>query len=520
MSPTNSTFMLQVMAAINLANRHPHLFRLKSKLNNCGFDSVLLQSAEFAEFENELFPILNFVFKYRNESYNIPIDPVEVQTASEVLSEIISWLNEIIKQKSFSQMVLFYSVFSFFDIPISQILTLLNLSLEEKKWFVSEHFNLFHKLDTNFSLGHGAPYSEGEFYRIYKEGIAENNLKKIYELVFALERGMGYNFPFIILLVAKTLFELDINLFYDLVNSTISFPKTQLLIEAISAPALLLSTVFKNEKNIWLIIEIVRYYASLKNTISTDQAQLCALLLKRMSYLNDSIFWQFIMLFNDSGNTIIIFAETFTLLNEKYLLQYATIIKIDEFFTDEKSKSYNIFFDILYTPSHKRITKSFCEVVNKRWHDHLDEYVSQEKFANDIIHTNIENVVLKYLLIFSTPNTVLKELNKELNKMLRSNLGWYKNSSQQQTYYFVILTKIYVLSHALKYTTPSCSLTKTKKKLQEVILDKRKRLRFHSQLELPQVLSLLKENISFKKFYNKRKRKGNVFPKKSLASNQ
>ena len=386
--------------------------------------------------------------------------------------------------------------FCFFDIKISALLRLLSISHEDKTWFLNEHFNLLQKTNIDISIDRDAPYQENQFLKIFKEGIEESNLEKIYQLVFSIERGRGFEFPYITKLVAKSLFELDFNLTFDLINQTESFIKTLFYCDSISFQSLLIPTIFKNEHNTWLLIEIVRNYASLKDQIYAEQAQLCSLLLKKLCHLNENIFWQFVKLYNNSANAIIILAETFLLVEDKYLFLYAELIKIDDYYSEEKSKAYNIFFDILFVPGKKNAAIKFGKIVYRKWLNFLDEYLLQEKYTNQIIQTIYDGIVLRFILKTFSPAELFREFNHNLNNIVNLRLQWHKGFQQYQKIYFMILSRLYLLSHFFKYNNKWYHLrNRINKKIEELLSNERVWLLFHDSIELPEVYKTIKKNL-------------------------
>jgi hypothetical protein len=341
-----------------------------------------------------------------------------------------------------------------FNLPSSFLLQVHFITKENDTTKLSD--NLIKVLETiklETQLKPGAPYHEKELKATSVEGINEENIEKIYQLILSIERGgKGFHFNYLLENLIFFFFQFDTGQFVKHLDS-LKHPETVVFyLQSFSENNLIEISNSYSQNNQWVHFELIRQIIDREGEdydVNSSSIQSIIKSLESLHNHNIAIYKQAILFFHRSKffNSALGYQmkdltedETREILNsiipfDKYNnnLEQRTIL-LEEF---SKGVSEDLY--------HKGLTTVF-----NRWKDLCTSITeSEDSYQSDVLLTDYANFIVQYYTHLDKKE-IINLINSSFNNLIWINSEWFINQSQQITKYHLYLTEVYFLSYAYK----------------------------------------------------------------------
>lgn len=477
-------FLKHVTSKYCLKDGHDKLRLIATPLWNIPIEKCQ-DSIEFEHFEEDLTSLLTFLFIYQESNNTVIINNSDVEEAAGILSEVKKWIDEYLTSGNTNIFTLIYSVLAYFSFSIDEIFQLSLYSKEEIDRITTEYYKIIDVINFSQVLKDGAPYEEKEIVRIFVEGETNKDIDKIYTMVTSLEMGVGFNFPYMYQSIILSIFNNNYEYFIRLVNSANSFIKTYFIVKSIDYTSIFQKILIKDIHSELFLIELIRR-ACLDKSSKNDLQLNISEYLTKLASIDEDLFWQVIKYLKNSELLILSLSYAFIRMDNSFLSKYSEFFEFEEFPGPNNGKVYDQFLRNLYIPSKKHAVRQFCSIIYGKWELFTANMISYNKSLYDIYLSSYDKIIQWHILQTLSFKDIRKELNKQIRNLERIDSIWFIDISQQSTFYFISLTKLYLFAFGIKEKQyPFRQIISLRKKIRTILNDKRlyTKHKFSTELE-------------------------------------
>lgn len=371
------------------------------------------------------------------------------QTLSSILLTIKKYFDIAVTTGDVKSLLIFLSVNCYLKIDIKHFIT---EEIDTTK--LSDSLtNVLEKIKLETQLKPDAPYHEKELKATSVEGINEQNIDKIYQLILSIERsGRGFHFNYLLENLIFFFIQFNTEQFVKHLDS-LTHPETVVFyLQSLSENTLIEISNSYNQNNKWVHFELIRQIIEKEGKdydVNSSGIQSILKSLESLHNHNIVIYKQAIIFFHRSKffNSALGYLmkdltedETLEILKsiipfDKYNnnLEQRTIL-LEEF---SKGVSEDVY--------HKGLTTVF-----NRWKNLFSSISeSEDSYQSDVLLTDYANFIVQYYTHLDKKE-IINLINNSLNNLIWINSEWFINQSQQITKYHLYLTEVYFLSYAYR----------------------------------------------------------------------
>ncbi|MDE3182840.1 MAG: hypothetical protein KGM16_05420 [Bacteroidota bacterium] len=400
---------------------------------------------------------LEEISKIDQELYQILLNTIHYsQNKVEEISQIIftekHYLITGISNGDVKSILVFLSVNCYLQIEIEKLLTENDLAESNTKPLSENILKLLLNVKIETHALPNAPYHEKKIMQESKDGFADNDIKRTYELIESIERGgRGFHFNFLL--------ENLISFF-----SSISFPYFVKALSVIRRPQTFVFYLqsFKTEKlnqlsyepsltNKWLNFELIRQIVAKnkdENFIKKECFAIKNCLLK-IEAEDFEFFKQVIQFFNSSIIFNASLGELVASLSDEKIYKTVDCFEIDKYSSHQIAR--NNFLKSFTANCSEQKQEALLKRVYENWSSFLNSLFSMDDFyQNDLLITDFADFVLQYYTILVAGEEILRQLEIVMSKIIYIDSEWSISESQHLTKFHLYHSQLYLLSYAYR----------------------------------------------------------------------
>ncbi len=435
----------EAFSNIKTASKHDKLQSLLEDLGNHSTESILFKKD--GNLRNNSHRIHETISTFLPGFFSH--NQTSKQTLSSILLTIKKYFDMAVTNGDIKSLLIFLSVNCYLKIDIKHFITeeINTTKLSDSLIKVLEKV----KLETQ--LKPGAPYHEKELKAISIEGINEQNIEKIYQLILSIERGgRGFHFNHLLENLIFFFSKFDTEQFVKHLDS-LTHPETVVFyLQNFSESTLIEISNSYNHNNQWVHFELIRQIIEKEGEDYDVNSRAIQSIIKSLEALynhNIDIYKQAINFFHRSKFFNSALGYQMKDLTEDEIVEILnSIIPLDKYNSNLEQRT------ILLEEFSKGVSE---EVYHKglitvfiRWKDLCTSIAeSEDSYQSDVLLTDFANFVVQYYSLLDKKE-IINLINSSINNLIWINSEWFINQSQQITKYHLYLTEVFFLSFAYK----------------------------------------------------------------------
>lgn len=309
-----------------------------------------------------------------------------------------------------------------------------------------QELTVFQKLSVlkiSTGVGENAPYSDHEFVRILQEGERENDLDKIYTFVEACERGCGYRSAYEIIPILKEAYEQSPEKMFEIIAKKRHVEKC-ILLSLCEMDMLCAAIELGCAKNAEMLYEALRQLSKHSSdwTAKEEEGFISGIVL--LSEESEALWVRWIQKEEYKGYWMGILGRVLPKLCAQAMLVFADTIRID---MDEKY-CRNIYesLSVMSEEEEEYVLGVIGHTVINRWKNYL-EGIRQSKKYHKGLFRSAYGALIYTATVYNMENEQMWicEVNKCIDRMYDGLEDWYTSKLQQDTVYYVDMTRLSAL---------------------------------------------------------------------------
>ncbi len=299
------------------------------------------------------------------------------------------------------------------------------------------------KIDVH--VGNRAGRADRVFYEHLQEGLRQNDWDKIYEFIFAVERGC----------------EID-------VNSQIC----QLIQKAYSLDGRRLCTFIAGKRNLyeyWYYLsgycncEMLSYFVKLdvedpvfyfecarlllkRTQKNSEYEEAIAIAVRKVAEKDLNLWKRWVTVHENNICWLKILDRVLGDLDQEALRIYATSITLDMPMDREKSEILSQFYQKIPVEKQEHVFRTVCNIVYERWTNLIEQKKRERKFQNKILLSPYTNfVVYSMRYVISKGADWESVFTKAIHVLEQDMNDWYASLTDMKSVFFYDITLIYYL---------------------------------------------------------------------------
>lgn len=369
-------------------------------------------------------------------------DNIKIEKFASIIDLGVLYFNKSIEENNIKFLLIFFILNKFSHLFINEFLDNNKINNEE----VLEATTLVFKFLNNLDLNMYAPNSS-VFNEVINLNFSNDDLNKVKEIKNNIKNNY-VNFSLeVIMLLVDFIKEYDFSLFMDLFLNSKSIQKVFLLIYNLTDYEVI--TLAKNEGlvNKWMIYAVIDKL----NTCESNQEniQLMSNLINKSYNLDFDFFNQIVNEFNYKELFNYSLGYFLSKLNNEdieHILINCFEIRIGSY-SECKRKLLDEFSENVDEDK----LSFFLKVFYKKWCLFIKNNMNDLALNYKLVITNYEDYVLRYYCYCCSDNQIIDELNYLFNKLKNLDSKWFYSEISYINYFFVCLTRIWILSYAYNY---------------------------------------------------------------------
>jgi hypothetical protein len=293
---------------------------------------------------------------------------------------------------------------------------------------------------------------EKEFITLYKEGIKEINLGKIYQFIDVLSRGLALAENYFIEEGVSFLFWADFDKLISIFNHKSDLVEIYYLLQGLNIDEKL--RVCLKVSNLLTEIECIREIITpFSSELSQNQLDLLSECLIKLSNSYNDFWSKFLSYFNVYPSRYPLLqkplGKALASMSKQCLIEYVNLMNIDQFQSNPWliNECLNSFIN---HSSEDRI-KFLLNLIFQKWDDFMEIGLNSGFKIFNIFFTGFFDCVVTYLS-YELKESQLIEVVEEVVKRLDSiSSNWFDSKASQISYFHVLLSKLFTYSTAWKH---------------------------------------------------------------------
>ncbi len=392
--------------------------------------------------------------------------PQHRQGAIQELSEIISFINVTIQEafgkSDIRKLLIFLSTYALLnnpsnfyhevtEVPIHYFIELNKIDKTEISPLIEKSFAIIQTFYIQLSIASDAPYHEKEAFDKYQEGIKELDIEKTYNVIRAIEDGRGIITSYLIENLFRFLYSLDPKKFTDYLKLK-SEPHVFIASLQWMGKSELIKLADFPHNNVWLLFEILRQLSdSNDKRFYRKEVEAGSIILDQIHSVSSDVYFQVLNYFK-SDETI----------NKSIGRQLSSVD--DNLLKDVIEKCFNLDVYSFNSKAKQRLLEEFSQKVSgdklvfflesvyDKWLNFLNylENDSKEFHAIDLVLTDYFDFVVAYMIKKNHSEPINLKVETLIQQISKINEQWFRSESIRNNQFFILLSKLYILSVAVR----------------------------------------------------------------------
>ena len=443
--------IVEAFSIIEGAAKHEKLQSTLEELSNYKAQNILFKEDENEALRKNSHEVHKIISAYLPRFHSD--NQVSKQEFSSILVTIKQYLDKAISHGDIKSLLIFLSVNCYLKIDISYFIKDENIIAKTKTKLSGNILKVLKNIKLETQLQSEAPYHEKELKATSIEGIKEENIEKIYQLILSIERGgRGFHFNYLLENLISFFFQFDFKLFVNHLGS-LNHPETVVFyLQSFSENALLEISNSYNQNNKWVHFELIRQIVEKEDENYDVKSKSIQPIKKSLKILHDNnidIYKQTISFFHRSKAFNSALGYQMEDLKENEIIEiFDSIIPLNKYNNNLEPRT------ILLEEFSKGVSKEIYQLGLKtgfnRWKKLYTSIIDNEdSYQSDVLITDYANFIVQYYTQLSDKE-IIDLINNSCKKLIWINSEWFKSQTQQITKYNLYLTEVYFLSYVYK----------------------------------------------------------------------
>ncbi|MBI5806277.1 hypothetical protein HZA73_09545 [candidate division TA06 bacterium] len=298
-----------------------------------------------------------------------------------------------------------------------------------------------------------APYHEKKMMIEAEEGYTNNNIKRTYQLIEAIEAGgRGFHFNYLLENLIVLFARLNIQYFLK-VLSALNHPQSFIFyLQNIGKDELLQLANKSTLNNKWLNFELIRQILKRKKKDCFDDSECLTVknTLDRICSSDFKYFKQAIQYFNMDELLNASLGELLPQLTDSQISEIIyECFEIDKNANNHKAR--NLLLEHFTPIASEQQFKLLLTINFVKWEAFINSLlVSDDAFQNEILFTDFCDFIVAYYTSYVSDDDILLQMKDLINKIMFIDSEWSISKSNQMTKYYLYYSKLYLLSYAYR----------------------------------------------------------------------
>ncbi len=393
---------------------------------------------------------LGMLFKYQASSVKFPILPEDVKEAAKFLVKSRSMFWDALAMRDAKQLLIALIIFRRFELDYTLLFDSSQLDQEQRSWLVGCLMKLLSlKTSVDVEVNANVPEYEKKLLQSYQVGFENLDIRRVYEFIEALERSNIFYSHYLSDEARKVLYYVDVDQFDWQLQQKTELLEIIAFLKNLSFGAKLFLLNKKRNFNEWTLFETVRQLLQKKNSNSWDQENIEILStgIERV-YEKNSVF------FSDMnsyflGNIVYNSAlgKVLATIELKHFKEFINRIEFSKYKDVNKLRAFCELLSCLDKYDSDTRTILFCRSIYKKWEIFLQSKYGNGEYLFKPTVTDYFCVLLGHLQIkLDTRRKAVRAVGKIVQSLEEIQSRWFKNAIERTSFYFVQLSKLYLLS--------------------------------------------------------------------------
>lgn len=336
-------------------------------------------------------------------------------------------------------------------IDIENLLTKQEISENFTQPVSDKILTLLQSIKTETKAQPNAPFYEKEMLVNFEIDFLNNDIKRTYHFIEALERGSrGFHFNFLLENLIVFLNQININCFSKVLYSLNNPQMFVFYLQSLKKEKLLQLTDDPLLVNKWFNFELIRQIIKKENKGKLEDID-CLAIKNALTKINSSDFdflKQTIQYFHSSNILNASLGELLSSLPNSQINEIITdCFVIDKYENDRDARNY--FLKYFRDKASENQYKFLIVMIFKKWKLFLEILSkAEDSYQNELILTDFCDFVVIHYTLFMSEEDVIIQLKNLLNKIKFIDTEWVISVSQQMTKYYIYQSELYLLSYA------------------------------------------------------------------------
>ena len=442
---------------------------------------------------NNKMKVLN---KYKNNFQHQEIIESDVKETAKILATIKSWFKEGINETDFKKILAFLLILGYFKIPFQQIIDPSLIDKEKIQEIIKKINKILNEFKININTNENTPYHERKYFEEFEQGIESSNIRQVYDLIEAIERGRGFIRNKIIVQLVKLSIFLDQEKFIDLLSNKDNIEYYIYFLANLRKEELLKIGSHKLVDNEWLLFEIIRQVLGRKRDshLTASAVNQLAQILQKIAIADRDFFQQTVRYYNSYADFSKALGTTLGKLSRQYIDDYLETIQFDIYHHNlENNRLFMEHYDLQVS---EEKLYYLVEKIHDKWISFLDQIASKDFYISGIIYTDyFHSIYHYYYLLAENDEFIINKIENAVDAIKKENYYWKESILQERVYFYIFLTKIYIYSLITKEKGFSLN-DEVLIEIKDYLNDQRIWLQWFDSIDIPEKINIIFNNFN------------------------
>lgn len=455
---------------------------------------------ELKRIQIEVFQRTSFQSRYKGMADDVQIVPEDVDLAARIVKTGSELLVTAIHLENLKGMLGAFSVLCYFGLPYLQVVDFASIPYSK----IESLKVMLQRVLTNFDSKPGvplsAPYHERRFVEEYDKAIVSGDIMVAYELVIALDRGMGIVPEPVIREMIRLLLGMDETSYCKALDAQKTPLGWAFLLEPISIEDKLRIGAAYGFSSPWVLFEIIRQSIGRVQgeKLSDKSLEEMSSCLERIGTKDGQLFLHSSRSFAQSLDFAGAFGMALARVDQQLFKDYLDTIRIEQFHSPDGIALVNRQFEAFHGLGTAARADKYLGVVHEKWEKFVeDSMTGKEVHLTQMFYSNHCDVVLCYLCNPKNSRAELVPLLLRSVKCLnRLHTYWFQTQAQLNSRLWGELSRLYLYSIAWKACGLECYIDEElHRELKRFLNDGRWMVEFFGGGSVPEVAKEISENF-------------------------
>ena len=314
-----------------------------------------------------------------------------------------------------------------------------NNKIQNSVWDVLDSINC------SFEVDDAAERADIEYFRILREGEAENNLNKIYEFIDVAERSSQPMGDTYLPAVLEEAYKTDAVRLFQFIEGKNDLVDYWVFLSMINDKEILFSFAEMQSQNALLHYECARQILR-RFSYNEEYEVPCQNAIVKFACKDIELWTFWIKKYEHNSKWAKITWNVLSKLGEKELIAYSDNVSLIASFINEIGRNIQEGFNGVDIAKQNQIISIISNNIYERWEKALNVSKVNGRYQNGILLSNYTNIILSSMNVIFSDNLLWVEQFKRYACLLDADLHkWYSSEKNHFSPFFLNLTNIYYL---------------------------------------------------------------------------